>query len=114
MRCPGTDNDGGRAWLCHLLLALRAEQVDRSGTEVLLRRNSSDDVGLDAAVVLPAEDLEGAVVAPVVVPGVGHEPVRRAALNAPTENPSILSLPLRSDFVGQDVILSSASGPDLR
>ena len=55
--------------------------------EVFLGGNPGDDVGLDPAVVLPAQDLEGAVVAPVVVPGVGHEPVRRAALNAPTENP---------------------------
>ena len=75
-----------RAWHCHLLL-LGAEQVDCSGTEVLLRRNAGDDVGLDAAVVLPAEDLEGAVVAPVVVPGVCHEPVGRAALHAPPEDP---------------------------
>ena len=55
--------------------------------EVFLGGNPGDDVGLDPAVVLPAQDLEGAVAAPVVVPGVGHEPVRRAALNAPTENP---------------------------
>ena len=72
---------------CHLLLALRAEQFGCSVTEVLLRRNSGDDVGLDTAVVLPAEDLEGAVVAPVVVPGVGHQPVGRAALHAPPEDP---------------------------
>ena len=51
--------------------------------EVFLGGNPGDDVGLDAAVVLPAQDLEGAVVAPVVVPGVGHQPVGRAALHAP-------------------------------
>ena len=55
--------------------------------EVFLGRDPGDDVGLDAAVILPAQDLEGAVVAPVVVPGVGDEPVRRAALHAPAENP---------------------------
>ena len=55
--------------------------------EVPLGGNACNDVGLDAAVVLPAEDLEGAVVAPVVVPGVGHQPVRGAALHAPAQNP---------------------------
>ena len=55
--------------------------------EVPLGGNACNDVGLDAAVVLPAEDLEGAVVAPVVVPGVGHQPVGGAALHAPAQNP---------------------------
>ena len=55
--------------------------------EVPLGGNACNDVGLDAAVVLPAQDLEGAVVAPVVVPGVGHQPVRGAALYTPAQNP---------------------------
>ena len=66
--------------------------------EVFLGWNSGNDVGLDAAVILPAQDLEGAVVAPVVVPGVGHEPEGRAALHAPTQNPLMFDLLLRSDY----------------
>ena len=57
--------------------------------EVPLGGNACNDVGLDAAVVLPTQDLEGAVVAPVVVPGVGHQPVRGAALHAPAQNPKM-------------------------
>ena len=55
--------------------------------EVFLGGYSCDDVGLDAAVILAAQDLECAVVAPVVVPGVGHQPVGRAALHAPAKDP---------------------------
>ena len=49
--------------------------------EVPLGGDAGDDVGLDAAVVLPAQDLEGAVVAPVIVPGVGDQPVRGSLLS---------------------------------
>ena len=55
--------------------------------EVPLGGNAGDDVGLDAAVVLPAQDLECTIVAPVIVPGVGHQPVGGAALHAPAQNP---------------------------
>ncbi len=46
---------------------------------------ASHNGALDAAVILSAENLEGAIVAPVVVPGVGHQPVGRAILDAPAE-----------------------------
>ena len=42
---------------------------------------------LDAHVVAAPEDLEESLVAPVVVPGVGHQPVGGAVLHAPAQHP---------------------------
>jgi hypothetical protein len=55
--------------------------------EVLLCGDGGDDARLDSAVILSPEYLKGALVAPVKVPRVGHEPVGRAALHAPAEDP---------------------------
>jgi len=44
-------------------------------------RKASYNTALNATVVLAPEDLEGAVVAPVVVPGVGDQPVRGSLLS---------------------------------
>jgi len=46
-----------------------------------------DNRALDSAVVLAPEDLEGAVVTPVGVPGVGKEPVGSSVLHSPPEEP---------------------------
>ena len=54
---------------------------------VLELRNAGHNLALDATVVLPPEDLEGAMVAPVVVPRVGDEPVGDARLLSPTQDP---------------------------
>ena len=54
---------------------------------VLELRNAGHNLALDATVVLPPEDLEGAMVAPVVVPRVGGEPVGDARLLSPTQDP---------------------------
>ena len=45
----------------------------------------SHDPTLDAAVVGAPEYLEGAAVAPVVVPGVGHQPVGGPLLHTPAQ-----------------------------
>lgn len=45
---------------------------------------TSDNVALDAAVVLTAEDLEEAVITPVSVPGVSAQPVGYALLFPPS------------------------------
>ena len=50
-------------------------------------RETGYDVVLEAALVDAAQDLEVAAIAPVLVPRVGHQPVRRAVLNAPPEQP---------------------------
>ena len=46
----------------------------------------ADDFALDAALVDAAEDLEGAVIAPVRVPRVVHQPVVSAVLGAPAND----------------------------
>merc|ERR1719218_71473 len=49
-------------------------------------RAAVDHRVLDLALVDAALDLEVALVAPVLVPAVGHEPVRHAALGAPAHD----------------------------
>ena len=55
--------------------------------EISLGRHPGQNAGLDAAVILPAQNLESAMVAPVFAPGVGDQPVRSAMLHTPTKNP---------------------------
>ena len=47
-------------------------------TKPSLLRETGDNPALNATVILSPEDLEGDDISPVIVPGVGHEPVGRA------------------------------------
>ena len=48
--------------------------------------DSSNNGRLDTTMILTPEDLEGSVIAPIIVPGVGHEPVGGSILFTPAHD----------------------------
>merc|ERR1719245_2640508 len=73
--------------------------------EISLGRHASHNAGLDAAVILPAQNLESAMVAPVFAPGIGDQPERSAVLHTPTKNPDSMS----AEVVSPDVLVDTAA-----
>jgi len=82
---------------------------------------ASHNTALNATVVLAPEDLEGAVVAPVVVPRVGDQPVRGSLLDSPAQDSDgVTTKGLASHMLQQSQLVPeyqaniSSSGPGKR
>jgi hypothetical protein len=75
--------------------------------------NTSHNLSFNSAFVVSSSDLEEALVSPALVPAVGNQPVRSAALNTPTDDLDGVSSQSRSSsmvvnsaLIGQEVVVN--------
>lgn len=56
------------------------------GSLLLVFRQAGHNLALNAAVILASQELDVAVIAPIIVPRVGNQPIRSSVFDAPAED----------------------------